>query len=148
MPGRALLQAYLDEIASALLNDDWETYCRGMYLPGAVISHDGSKIMATEEDLRAGFDDFRRTLRIHRVTDYIRLVEQATRLDENLISGSYISHVISGGQRILAPFRSNMTLRMVGGRWCAASVCNGLANNRWPLARLQLPLDPEGPKDD
>ncbi len=148
MPSRAILQAYLDEVSTAVLNDDWQTYSNGIHLPCAVISHDETKIVETEEDLRAGFDDFRRTLRIQRVTDYIRLVELATMLDEDLIAGSYISHVISGGQRILAPFRSNMTLRMVGGRWCAASVSNGLANSRWPFVRLQLPSDPEGAKDD
>lgn len=147
MPNRAILQAYLDEVSCAVLKDDWETYRKGVHLPCAVISHTDSKIVATEDDLRAGFDDFRRTLRIQRVTDYIRLVDQATRLDENLLAGSYISHVISGGQRILAPFRSNMTLRMVEGRWCAAAVSNGLANSRWPIVRLHLPPDPEGPND-
>jgi hypothetical protein len=148
MPSRAILQSYLDEVSAAALNNDWETYRKAIHLPCAVISHTGSKIVATEEDLRAGFDDFCSTLRIQRVTDYIRLVDQATMLDEDLISGSYISHVISGGQRILAPFRSNMTLRKVGGRWCAASVSNGLANSRWPFVRPKLSPDPEGPKDD
>ena len=148
MPSRAILQAYLDEVSRAVLNDDWETYRRGIHLPCAITSHDETKIVATEADLRAGFDDFRRTLIIQRETDYIRLVEEATMLDEDLITGDYISHIISGGQRILAPFRSNMTLRLIGGRWCAASVSNGLANSRWPLVRLQLPHEPEGPKDD
>jgi hypothetical protein len=148
MPSQTILQAYLDEVSAAVLNDDWETYRTAIDLPCAVISHNESKIVATEDDLRAGFDDFCSTLRIQRVTDYIRLVDQATMLDEDLISGSYISHIISGGQRILAPFRSNMTLRKVAGRWRAASVSNGLANSRWPLVRLQLAPEPEGPKDD
>lgn len=139
MDAARILQSYLDEIAAAVMAKDWETYRDGIALPCAVISHDESKIVATEDELRAGFDSFVDTLRSQRVTDYVRLVEQAAMLDADLISGSYISHIIAGGQRIVAPYRSIMTLRLVGNRWRAASVTNGLANSRWPLMRLQLP---------
>ena len=135
----AILQAYLDEVSAAVLRDDWETYRAGIALPCAIISHDESKIVETEDDLHAGFTHFRDTLRAQRVTDYIRLVEGAMRLDTDLIAGSYVSHILAGGMRIVAPYRSQMTLRLVGNRWRAASVTNGLANSRWPLVRLELP---------
>ena len=142
---QAILQAYLDEVSIAVLRDDWDTYRDGISLPCAVISHDESKVVTTEEDLRAGFDSFRDTLRAVRVTDYIRLVDRAERLDRDLISGSYVSHVIAGGHRVVAPYRSIMVLRLVGNRWRAASVTNGLANSRWPLVRFELPPNEEGP---
>lgn len=141
MDASDLLQAYLDEVSAATLKGDWDTYREAIALPCAVISHHESKIVATEEDLRAGFDDFVSTLRAQKVTDYIRLVEQAAQLDHDLISGSYVSHLIAGTQRIIAPYRSIMTLRLAGNRWKAASVTNGLANSRWPLIRLNLPED-------
>lgn len=144
MGSSAIMQAYLDEVSAAVLTNDWETYRKSILLPCAVISHEETKVVATEEELRAGFDEFRRTLRILRVTDYIRLVDQVIRLDEDLISGSYISHVIAGAQRILTPFHSTMTLRQVGGRWCAVSVTNGLANSRWPLLQRGKSVDQEG----
>lgn len=136
MEAAALLQAYLDEVSIAVLADDWITYRRGICLPCAVISHSESKVITTEADLKAGFVSFRDTLRAQRVTDYIRLVDRATLLDPQLISGFYMSHLISGGHRIVAPFQSLMTLRLVGNRWCAASITNGLANSRWPVTRL------------
>lgn len=144
MDPAAILQAYLDEVSAAVLRDDWATYRAGICLPCAVISHSESKIVATEAELRAGFVAFRDTLRAQRVTDYIRLVDRATMLDAELVAGSYMSHLISGGHRIVAPFQSLMTLRRVGGRWCAASVTNGLANSRWPLVRGELTSDGEG----
>jgi hypothetical protein len=57
--------------------------------------------------------------------------------------------VISGSHRLIPPFRSDMTLRLVGNRWRVASLTNGLANSRWPLMRLELPTDtnPEGSKE-
>ena len=135
----ALLQSYLDEVAKAVLAGDWETYRDGVTLPCAVVSHNESKVVETEEDLRAGYDSFRATLLGQKVTDYIRLVEDASFLDRDLISGSYLTHILAGGHRILAPFKSIMVLRLVGNRWRAASVTNGLANSRWPLIRLELP---------
>ncbi len=139
MDSAGILQSYLDEVSAATLRLDWEAYREAVALPCAVISHDESKVITSEDELKAGFDTFAGTLKALRVTDYIRLVEQASLLDHDLISGSYISHLIAGGQRVLAPYRSIMTLRLVGNRWKAASVTNGLANSRWPLIRRELP---------
>ena len=146
MDATTILQAYADEVAAAVLANDWDTYRDAICLPCAVISHDESKVISTEDDLRAGFDTFRATLKVQRVTDYIRLVDSALLLDPDLLSGSYVSHIIAEGHRVLKPFRSLMTLRLVGNRWRAVSVTNGLANSRWPLVRLELPPEPQGPK--
>lgn len=136
----AILQAYLDGVSTLTLAQDWAGYRQMVALPCAVVSHDESKIITTEAELRQGFDDFAQSLRALRVTDFIRLVANAQSLDADLISGSYTTHLISGGQRILAPYTSLMTLRQIEGRWRAASITNGLANSRWPLLR---PLNPE-----
>ena len=135
------LQAYLDEVSRTLLAADWEAYRMCVALPFHIVSHDENKVVSTEDDLRAGFDQFCDTLRFNRITDYIRLVESATMLDQDLISGSYMSHLISHGQRIVPAFRSQITLRLIGNRWRAASVTNGLAKSRWPLVRLLLHPD-------
>ena len=135
------LQAYLDKVSRTVLADDWETYRMCVALPFHIVSHNENKVVSTEDDLRAGFDQFCDTLRFNKITDYIRLVESATMLDQDQISGSYVSHLISHGQRIMPPFRSQMTLRLIGNRWRATSVTNGLAKSRWPLVRLQLHPD-------
>ena len=149
MDASDIFQVYLDGVSLAVMTDDWATYRRAVHLPCHIISHDESKVVATEDDLRVGFDQFSQTLKFHKVTDYIRLVEAATQLDAGLISGSYVTHLISGGQRIMPPFRSQMTLRLIAGLWRAVSVTNALANSRWPLVRLALHPDtkPEGPKE-
>jgi hypothetical protein len=131
------------------MTDDWDTYLAHVSLPCQIVSHDENKIVETAEDLKDGFARFRDTLRIQRVTDYIRLVESATRLDRDLISGRYVSHLIAGGHRLMPPFRSEMTLRLIGNRWRATSVANSLANSRWPLVRLEVDQNaiPKGPKE-
>lgn len=148
MDAAGILQNYLDEVSAAVLNDDWETYRVSICLPCHIVSHDESKVVATEADLKAGFDQFRDTLRAQRVTDYVRLVESAAQLDKTLISGKSVSHLIAGSRRVMPPFTSQMTLRLVGNRWRAASVTNALANSRWPLVRLAVhpDEDPKGPE--
>lgn len=148
MAAAQILQSYLDDVGHAVMADDWATYRDSIILPCQIISHNESKVVATKDDLKAGFDHFRNTLRAQRVTDYIRLVESAGRLDETLISGKYVSHLLAGGQRVMPPFKSQMTLRLAGNRWRAASVTNALANSRWPLVRLAVhpDEDPKGPK--
>ena len=149
MDAAAILQSYLDEVSTAVLANDWDSYRDAISLPCHIVSHDESKVVATVAELQAGFDQFHATLRAQRVTDYIRLVDTASRLDHDLISGRYFSHVIANGHRLLPPFQSQMTLRLQGNRWRAASVTNALANSRWPLVRLALhpETDPkEGPE--
>ena len=143
-----ILQGFLDEIGAAVMAEDWETYRSGICLPCHITSQDESKVVSTEADLKAGFDQFCDTLRAQRVTDYVRVVQTAERLDETLISGKYVTHLVSGSQRVLPPFQSQMTLRLVGNRWRAASVTNALANSRWPLVRLAVhpDEDPKGPE--
>lgn len=149
MDAADIVQTYLDEVSQAVMTDDWETYRAGVNLPLHLISHDETKVIATEDDLRDGWTHFRDMLRIRRVTDYIRLVESASRLDKSLISGRYVSHLIAGSHRLMPPFRSAITLRLVGNRWRAASITNSLVNSRWPLVRLEVNQDtiPEGSEE-
>ena len=148
MDASDIFQVYLDGVSHSVLTEDRARYRCAMHPPCHIISHDESKVVATDEDLNAGFDMFCQTLRFHKVTDFIRLVEVASRVDAELISGSYVTPLISGGQRVMPPFRSQLTLRLFDGQWRAVSITNAFANSRWPLVRLALHPDkpPEGPK--
>lgn len=149
MDAAAILQDYLDDVSLLVMAGDYPAYREVMCLPLHIISHDESKVVATEDDLRAGFEMFCQTLKMQKVTDFIRLVEATAELDPTLISGSYVTHLLSGGNRILPPFRNQITLRLEGNRWRAASITNPLANSRWPLVRLALHPDddPKGPEE-
>ena len=149
MDATQILQAYLDEVAAAVMAEDWSTYRDCVCLPCRIVTHDEDMLIETDADLRAGFDVFCNTLQSRRITDYIRLVESASRLSSDLIEGSYATHLVSGGQRILPPFRSEMTFRLMGNRWRAVSVTNPLTKSRWPLVRLQLHPDEDlkGPQE-
>lgn len=128
-----ILQTYLDEVSAAVMRGDWPAYRDSVALPFQLVTHTASLQIATEEDLRQGFETFSEALRIRRVTDYVRLVEGAERLDDALVTGRYITHLMAGTVRVMPPFRSQITLRLDDGRWRAASITNALANSRWPI---------------
>ncbi len=133
-----ILQDYLDDIAAAVMSGDYPRYRDGVVLPLHLVTHTTNLSVTTEDGLRNGFDAFRLMLRTQRVTDYIRLVESAQAIDEELISGRYVTHLIAGGMRVNDPFQSQITLRREAGRWRAASITNALSNSRWPLVMPSL----------
>lgn len=142
MPAMQLLQSYLDEIGTAVLGGDWETYRAHVELPFTLITETATLLVETEADLRKGFDSFHDMLKFQKVTQYIRLADSAVDLSDTLISGRYVSHFIAGTHRIIPPFRSTMTLRLIGNRWRAVAITNSISNMQWPIQvpRVDQPL--------
>ena len=133
MPALQLLQSYLDEIGTAVLVGDWETYRNHVHLPFTLITETTTLNVTTEAELKRGFDSFHEMLKFQRVTDYVRLAESAVDISDHLISGRYVSHFIAGSHRIVPPFRSTMTLRLVGNTWRAVAITNSISNMQWPI---------------
>ena len=142
MPALTLLQSYLDEIGTAVLVGDWETYRSHVHLPFTLITETATLNVTTEADLKLGFDSFHEMLKFQKVTDYVRLAESAVNISDHLISGRYVSHFIAGTHRIIPPFRSTMTLRMIGNMWRAVAITNSISNMQWPIQvpRVDQPL--------
>lgn len=133
MPAMQIMQSYLDELSTAVLVGDWDTYRSHVAMPFTLITETATLVVDTEENLRAGFDNFHNMLKFQKVTHYIRLVDTAVELGDMLISGRYTSHVMAGAHRIIPPFRSNMTLRLNGNRWSAAAITSSISNMQWPI---------------
>lgn len=138
MKTQAILQDWLDEMSAAVTSGNFDTYRAHVCLPFHLITHSASLRIADEQPLRQGFESFVHMLRSQRVTDYIRLASGAEQLDDVLITGRYITHLLVGGTRLIPPFRSAITLRNEDGVWRAASITNALANARWPIHLLHV----------
>jgi len=142
MPAMQLLQSCLDEIGAATMAGDWQTYRAHVELPFTLITETATMLVETEAELRKGFDSFHDMLKFQKVTQYVRLADSAVELSDTLISGRYVSHFIAGAHRIVPPFRSTMTLRLVGNSWRAVAITNSLSNMQWPIQvpRVDQPL--------
>lgn len=142
MLATAIAQAYLDEVAAIVMADDWEAYTDVISRPFLLVTHNQTLSFATPDDIRSVYLDFRQLLQTQKVTDFIRLVESARQIDTNLISARYVTHLMSGSHRLMAPVQSSISLRLEGNRWRAASITNAVSRSRWPLMMPKLGLDP------
>ena len=138
MDAFALLQSYMDVVAAAVMQGDWPTYEAHVSLPFHLVTQTADMTVTTQTELRAGFDDFQETLKLQRITDLIQLVETASRLDHDRISGQYMTHLLASGHRVIAPYRSSITLRLIGNQWRAVSIANSSAIARWPITVPKL----------
>lgn len=145
MTPAAILQSYLDDVGAAVLAGDWESYESRVALPFQLTTQTAVMIVSNTKDLRAGFDDFHHMLRSQRVTDYVRIADRAEKLADGRMSGRYTSHLVAGTQRILPPFKSDITLRLVGNLWRATAITNELTNSRWPMLTPSLDRSSKGP---
>lgn len=134
MPAIQILQSFLDDAGTATLAGDWDAFFAHVSLPFHLVTETASITVADEAGLRVGFDHFGDMLRVMRISDYVRLAESADEIGPDLISGHYVTHLMSGAHRMVPPFHSHVTLRREGGRWRAASIVNALSNARWPIS--------------
>jgi hypothetical protein len=86
------LQLYLDEVGAAVMKQDYAAYRERVCLPFHLVTHTNNINVITEEALHLGFTTFADSLRIQKITDYLRLVEGAEMLDDVLLTGRYITH--------------------------------------------------------
>ena len=138
MDAVALLQSYIDVAAAAVMRGDWPTYEAHVWLPFHLVTQTAEMTVTTQSDLRAGFDDFRETLKLQPITDLIQWVETASQQDRDLITGQYMTHLLASGHRVSAPCRSSITLRLIGNQWRAVSIANSSAIARWPITVPKL----------
>ncbi len=137
MPSVTILQSWLDEVGRAVMDGDFAAYARHVVLPFANVNPVATLIVATEAELRAGFEVFVDMLRHQRVTDYIRLVSEAHTIGETMIAGSYVTNFLANGHRVVPPFTSTVVLRRnEDGLWQAATIANPLLAAAWPIHRV------------
>lgn len=129
----AQLQTWLDRMSAATLAGDWPTYAAHVSLPFRLITETGDMTVRTEADLKRGFDGFVASLRAQAVSDYIRIVLSAESPAPGRLSGTYASHILSQGLRVLPRFNSAIELTHRDGTWRATTIANTLNNNRWPI---------------
>ena len=129
----AILQSYLDFMSAAILAGDWDRYISRILLPFHIVTETVNINVTTATQLREGFDSFRASLRSQNVTEFIRLVESATFLDDGLISGRFVSHLLARGLRAAPPYTSQIALRLTDDQWRGVSIVNSLSKSSWPL---------------
>ena len=138
MTASAILQGYLDQIGSAVMQERFEDYAAMVDLPLNILTSSANLTVATFDDLSDGFDDFVAMMHSYDVTDLIREVKVAGYLDSGQIVGVYETRLMNGPRLVLPTFHSKMWLRHRDGAWKAHKIHNTTNEARWPMLLTRL----------
>lgn len=138
MIAHRILQDYLDAVGRAVMEDDFATYADHVSIPFVLATAATTLVIKSVEELEHGFDSFVEMIESQGVTDYVRVIESAVMSDDGLISGRYVTHLLSDGTPKHPPFTSRIGLRLEDDRWRAVTIANDLTNARWPIILNEL----------
>lgn len=132
-------QRWLDEVGDAFFANRFDIYENAVCLPLDIVSDDQASRVVTVDALKQKFDMWVDMLRIHRVTDMIRIAEGIERVAPDTIVGNYRTEILSNGARTMPPFASSMMLQQQGNAWRATRVTTGMTREQWPLFFANTP---------
>jgi len=137
-----LLQEVLDIQSQALLQGDIALMRSTIALPYRRMTRDVDVIVETEADLEMEVRAFAGSLRSLSTNALIRLVTDAEFLNDTLIEGYYVTHVLHNATAMVPSYDNRIVLERIDGAWKLVEVTSNLVSQRWPLDLLRVA--PEG----
>lgn len=141
MRATTILQAYLDEMGKAVMNEWFDVYASRIQLPLSILTSSANLTVRTLADLEEGFDEFVEMIRIRSVTDMLRTVQAATFQGNDHIVGVYETRLMAGDKLALPVFHSKMWIGCYDGAWKAIKIHNTTDEARWPMLLTRLDRD-------
>lgn len=138
MLASAILQAYLDDMTRAVMNEWLEDYSARIQLPLSILTSSASINVTTQAELEDGFDDFVEMIRSHGVTRMVRTVQAATFQGNDHIVGVYETRLMAEDKLALPVFHSKMWIGCYDGVWKAIKIHNTTNEARWPMLLTRL----------
>lgn len=126
-----LFQTILDRISAAFLSGDVDGWVNTLSLPCQLVTRQGTESFETAEDVRADFAAYQREFAEHGITNIVREAKTAERIDEDLMTGTYTTHILRGAQHVVPPWDASMTLRCENGLWRVTTVMRAIGHLNW-----------------
>ncbi len=142
-----IYQELLDILSDALLEGDFEKFLPHIMLPHVMQTLSGTLTMENEEELRRSFQGYSDSLKAHKVTNYIRLVDHAEFDGPDRISGEHTTHILHNANHLVPPYPNRFVFERQGGVWRVAASVNAIANVTWPVLMPKVPPHAELPED-
>lgn len=141
MRASTILQAYLDDMGKAVMNEWFEEYAARIQLPLNILTSSANITVSSRADLEDGFYDFVEMIRSQSITDMLRTVQAATFQGNDHIVGVYETRLMAGDKLALPVFHSKMWIGCYDGVWKAIKIHNTTNETRWPLLLTRLGQD-------
>ena len=128
-----VLQTYLDDAATSLINDDFSGYRDKVDLPLALHSAGTTRVISDDGDLRDIFSAYVRYIENAGITALNRTVTSAAYLSPRVVSGTYRTRFQSKTGLVGPDYLSTMTLQCSAGRWSAISAITDFQVGDWDV---------------
>ena len=125
------MQAFMDRVVAVIRKDDVQGYTDMIALPYQVITATSTRSFLHRSDLVDQFHIFRIGLEKMGFSDFWHRVIDTTMLGESLATAIYETQLVRGDRRLVAPYRSCITLRKDGDRWRAVSTAHTIGHADW-----------------
>lgn len=133
-----LYQARLDAVSAAVMANDLAAYLACIDLPYLVCTAEAQFLLTTEAEMEPTFRNLSATLSRQGVTHFERVARTAQLVRPDRIEGQHFTHMISNGERIIAPHPSRQVLVRRGDRWLFSEAGYPLRTADWPLTEQAM----------
>lgn len=127
-----IYQTFIDALSRANNDNDFDLYCSYLMLPYSSHTEAADNIISTVEEVRAFFDQVRRTLDEKGCDRLVRRAESAEFVSADLICGYHATEFYAGETCVFGPIKSRIVLIRKGTDWYIKSVTNSLSNSKFP----------------
>ena len=107
----------LELTGHALLSNNFALFSRCFHLPHIIETADHKRVLNTLEELQAVFDSVVDDYARRRVTNLVRITEEAEFRSDTRLEAAHITHMMSGDQRVKDPFPCFSVLELIDDRW-------------------------------
>lgn len=129
-----ILQSYLDRMAKAVLEQDWDTYRQGIDLPFQLTTDTAILTVRSEDELYEGFIAYSDMLSSLEVVALRRVVLAADMRDHDYLTGTYLTNMFSeSGRHVFPENFSSIDLLWSGSDFVATAIMNNMQVSRWPV---------------
>lgn len=127
----AIYQSWLDTLANAVWDRDYQTVAAAMSYPGKMITEDAELEFETPAQMVEATRAFRDNLSQLRADAYHRICVTAWFVgpDSARIDGTHVTYIMSGGRYVIDPFMNKMTLVWRNARWLGGGLRSGVRNS-------------------
>lgn len=137
---KKIYQTHLDVCSAAYFSEDYAALLQHLALPGYMSSSDQERWVETPEELEECLRTARERLRSMGAQEYIRVCREATfeGTSADRIVGEHDTFILRGGQSVIPPYRSVMTLDCESGHWTARGITSDVSNLDYTLFSTRL----------
>ena len=128
-----------ERLTQALISGDFDLYAQVMDLPLRIEPRAGEPYeMKDTAELQTDFDLYHDHIKLHRVTDIHREIQQIDTPDEDHITATVKMNILSDANRVVDPFFSVMHLHRTAQGWRFFLIQSPLGHINWTLGKGRI----------